>query len=264
MTPAADAGDGVEFDAMRGGVARRARGCREEHDRSAVTDLAAILFPDAAVDDRVVALIRGEARVLENPLASLGIRVALRVGEVDLGDLREVLVSQSITPLVLLGEQAEHVRPGILHALTLVAGPHGGAADVGGRLVAGNVAHLLDADDRGEVVAAGLEVRRGGERREATGGTGALVAARRQSREGRIGGGEEAAEMPLAAEEFRGEIADVRDRHVRGFEPRGLETREDGVAEGIEDLDPVTRPVGRKIGLVTTEDIGVAGHGAPP
>ena len=130
-------------------------------------------------------VVGGEARRRERPAARLRVRVAPRVREIDLGDPRQVRLSQPVTALVLVAELAEDVRPREPHVAAFVPGPHCRAADQLRGLLARDVAHLLDADHGREPVAAGLEVRRRREQRQAAGRAGAFVTRRRARRRGR-------------------------------------------------------------------------------
>ncbi len=65
--------------------------------------------------------------------------------------------------------------------------------------------------------------------------------------------GEKAAEMPLPAKELRREIADVRDFNVLRLQGNSIECRLHGIPECVEDLDAISRPVLRKVGLISPQ-----------
>ena len=75
---------------------------------------------------------------------------------------------------------------------------------------------------------------------------------RRQSGKSRMQGSEKAAEVTLFAEQLGNKVTNMRDLHSR-FEIDDIECGVDGVPESVEYLDPVTRPVLGKIGLVSTQ-----------
>ena len=131
-----------------------------------------------------------------------------------------MLLLQAVAAVVLVGDVAEHARPREARVGVLVAVPHRRPADELRGLVAGHVAHLLDAEHRGEAVASGLDIGGGGEQREAAGCARAFVSRGGNAGEGGIAGGEQAAEMTLLAEQLGGEVADVRDFDLRRLEIR--------------------------------------------
>ncbi len=104
-------------------------------------------------------------------------------------------VVDAVAAVVLLGEQVEHVRPDERDALGLVADP-GRSAQVQARLVAGDVALLLGAEDERAVVPAGLDLRHRGEHGDAAGRAGGLVARRGHTPESGLDRGRHPAQVP--------------------------------------------------------------------
>ncbi|MFO1427003.1 MAG: hypothetical protein U1F11_08515 [Steroidobacteraceae bacterium] len=142
-----------------------------------------------------------------------------------------------------------------------MAVPHRRAADVDGGLVAGHVAHLLDADHGGEAIAPSLDLGARRERGDAARGAGRLVPRGRDAGQCRIARREEAAEMPLAAEQLGREVADVRNLDVLRLELHGIEPGGHGVAERVEEFAAVALPVLGEVALPAAEDVDVASHG---
>ena len=159
----------------RPGVLRCPRAVGQEDDRRAVGDLAAILLADASLDDRICLVVGRKAAPAERPAARLRIRITPCVCEIDLGDPGQVRIVEPEAAFVFVTELAEDVRPREPHVAAFVPGPHCRSADVLRRLLARDVAHLLDADYRREPVAPGFEVRHRREQRKTAGGTGAFV-----------------------------------------------------------------------------------------
>ncbi len=155
--------------------------------------------------------------------------------------------------VVLTSEPIEHRRPQIASALPFAAAPRGGAQVIR-RLLAGDVAHLLDAGDAGQVVVTGLEIPHRGQERDGSGSARRLVTARRHAGEGRMQTGEEAAEVPLAGEELAGEVPDVGDLHRLRRHPGVLERAADGGPEHLEEPLAGAAVVVGEVGLVTAED----------
>ena len=158
----------------------------QDDARRAVGDLRAVLALDAPGDRPGSWPSPGRSRRPRSTSAGLGVRVALGVGEVDPGDLGQVLVVEAVAALVLVAELAEQGRPRVLDALGLAGHPRGRAEVLlDGERIRG--AHQLDAEDQRAVVAPGLDVGHGGQHRHAPRRAGRLVAHRRQAGEGRVG-----------------------------------------------------------------------------
>jgi hypothetical protein len=136
-----------------------------------------------------------------------------------------------------------------------VASPHRRLADQRRGLVAGHVAHLLDADHGREAVAAGLELGGGGEGGEAARGAGALVAGGGDAGEVGMGGGDQAAEVALVAEQLGGEVADVGGLEVARFEVDGAEALLEHFPQPIGELAATARPVGGEVRLIAPEHV---------
>jgi hypothetical protein len=111
------------------------------------------------------------------------------VGEVNRGDAAQVLVAQAVAFGVEVGHLAEQADPREAGVLGLAAHPRR-RAQVFRRLLARYVAHLLDADDTGQVVAARLQVGHCRQRRHAARRARRLVAGCGQAVERRMQRGE--------------------------------------------------------------------------
>ena len=172
-----------------------------------------------------------------------------------------MFVAQAVPALVLARQFAEDMGPGVLDADAFVPSPHRRGADQLRGLVTGDIAHLFDADHRGEPVAAGFDLRPGCERSEAAGGAGALVAGGGDAGEPGKRCCQESTEVALIAEEFAREVADMGGVEVLRLEAGGREALLQHFAHTVGQLPPVARPVRREVGLVATEDIDAAAHG---
>ena len=131
-------------------------------------------------------------------------------------------------------------------------------------LVARHVAHLLDADHRGEAVAPGLELGGGGESGEAARGAGAFVARGRNAGEIRVRGGDEAAEVALVAEQLGREVADVGGFEVARLEVDRSQALFEHFAQSIGKLTATARPMGGEVRLIAPEHVNRGCHGPPP
>ena len=172
-----------------------------------------------------------------------------------------MFIAQTVPPLVLARQLAEDMGPRVFDADAFVSGPHRGGADELRGLVAGDIAHLFDADHRGEPVAAGFDLRPGCERSEAAGGAGALMAGGGDAGETGQRCCQQATEVPLVAEEFAREVADMGGVEVLCLEAGGREALLQHIAHAIGQFPPVAGPVRREVGLVATQDIDAAAHG---
>src|SRR5215469_1319424 len=136
MAPTEDARNVAELLAVALGPRARELFRGEENGDRAVGDLRAIAHLDAAADDRVKLALALRVALAHEPVASLRVRIALGVGVVDRGDVREVLVLQAVTLVVLVAEAAEQFWEWELDSLGLALVPRRGAEIVaaGGRI----------------------------------------------------------------------------------------------------------------------------------
>jgi hypothetical protein len=163
-------------------------------------------------------------------------------------------VVQPVAAVIFVGEVGEGARPQEAGVLELVAGP-GGGAQVLGRLLARNVAHLLDADDAGQVVAAGLDLGRRGQDGDAARGAGRLVARGRQAVERGVDQAEHAAQQALAREQLGGEVADMAGLDVLGIQIDGGQPLAHASLEGVGQLAALAAPVGGEVALPAAQHI---------
>ena len=165
-----------------------------------------------------------------------------------------MLVLQPVALVVLVAELAEELRERELDALGLLLVP-GRGAEVVAAFGRGDGLHLLDADDAGQVVPAGLDLGEGGQHRDAARGTRGLVARRRQPAEGGVDLDEERAEVSLLAVELRREVAYVRDLHVPWLRRWCLEGALHALAHQRREMLPLLRPVAGEVGLIAAEKV---------
>ena len=152
MAPAEDARHVVERLAVAFGPRARKFLRREEERDRAVGDLRAIADFDAAADDLVEFAFVLRVTLAHEPVASLRVRIALRVGVIHRRNVREVFILEAVALVVLVAEPAEQFRKRELDSLGFALVPRRGAEDVAadGRI---DGLHLLDADHAREVVA---------------------------------------------------------------------------------------------------------------
>lgn len=246
--------------AERPGVLRRPFRRGQDHGGRPVRHLTAIGLAHPALDDRIGLIVGGEAGVGEGVVARLGVRVALGVVEIDLGDAAQVRLIDAVALVVLVGQVGEGARPDIGGVAELMAGP-GRRAQIFGARLAGDIAHQFDAQHQGRAVMAGLNVRHGRQQGQTARGAGALVPRRRQVAEAGLGLGEEAAQQALTGEQVADEVADMADVDVLGIQTRGLQPAVHGLAEAVEHLLALARPVAPEVRLPAAQNIG---HGSSP
>src|ERR1019366_742405 len=186
MAPSEDARKVFDLPAVALGPRGRKLLRREEDDRSAIGHLRAIANLNPA-RDYLAGFGLGLRIALGGwPAARLRQRIVPRVGIIHRRDSREIFVLEPEALVVLVAEAAEQPRKGIFLAFALALVPSCRTEEVAaGRSV--NGLHLLQTDDRGEVVAAGLNLGGGRQNRDRSRGARGLMTAGRNAGEGRIG-----------------------------------------------------------------------------
>jgi hypothetical protein len=239
------------------GVLRR----REDHRGRAVSDLRAVVAPQATPDHRVVALVFLERVLREVPTPGLCVRVTARVLEAAARERREMLGFEPVAPVVLVAERGEDLGPDHGDAVRLERHPCGGT-EVRHRIAGRHVAHHLDPNDASDVVAICLEVGHRGQHRDAAGRARSFMAGRRQADKRGIGLDEEAAEVTLAAVDLRREVRDVPHLHVGRIHARVQERTLHRLGEQRREIRSLTAPAAREVGLRATEhEDGRGAHG---
>ena len=186
-------------------------------------------------------------------------RGAACVAVVDLGDAREVFLLEAEALLIDVAQAGEQPREGEFDALRLAVIPGCGAEVVAtGRRIDG--LHLLNAEDEGRVIAAGLDLGGAHQHRDAARSAGRLVAGGRHSREAGIQLSEEAAQVALVAVELRREITDVRDFDLGRVARNGVQGAAHRLAEGVGEVLALLVPVAGEVGLVAAEDVDGCAH----
>ncbi len=259
MAPALDPREALERNAPLVGIGPRPTLGGQKHHGRAVGHLAAVLLAGAALDHGIGRVVVREGLGRKPPVAGLGVGIAAAVGEVVPRDRHQVLVVQPVTAVVLVGQVGEGPGPQEAGVLELLADPRGRAQVLGG-LLAWDIAHLLDADHAGQIVAASLDLGGGRQDRHATGGAGRLVARGRQAVQSGMDEAKEPAQQPLAREQLSGEITDMTRVDVLGIQIDGGQTLADRLREGIGQRHALSRPIGREIALPSAEDVD---HGRP-
>ena len=252
MTPSSDHREVVEGGALTAGVVGGKLRRRQHHCGRAVGDAAAVLLAQPPFDDRIQVVVLGEASGPEQPVARLRIRVPLRVGEVDFGDARQVRVVEPVAVAVHVGDLAEEVGPRERRVRRFTADPRRRPQMFRGRLPV-DVAHELDTDDQGAVVASRFEVghrRERGDAARCTGRCGKLA-------EGRIDRRDESAELRLATEQLSGEVADVSDADVRGGDAGLVERTEHRLGHQLVEIATGCGPVAGEVRLGAPQDVDV-------
>ena len=160
---------------------------------------------------------------------------------------------EAVTPVVLVGEFAEHVRPHELGVLALVADP-GRGGEVLGRLRSWDVAFLLDADDQDAVVAAGLDVGHGAQDGDAAGRAGRLVAGGGLAPQRIVDRGGHGAQLALAGEQLPERVPDVDGFYFAGVGVRAVEGAGHRLGDHVGDLQALARVIPRVVALVAARD----------
>ena len=202
-------------------------------------------------------------QVRHGPAAGLRVGIRSRVGEVQLGDRAQVGLVEAVPPVVLVGDAGEHVGPHELGVGALVADP-GGRAEVLGGGVARHGLLQLDADDQRGLVGAGPQVGDRGQRRDAAGRAGGLVAGRRGVPQPVVHGGGHRAEVALAGEQLTEGVGDVHDVDRGGVHPRGGERGIDHFGGQIGEIEALAGQVAAEVALVAAEDPDVGGAAHEP
>ena len=123
------------------------------------------------------------------------------------------------------------------------------------RFRSADIAHLLDADDASEIVAAGFDFSGCREDGDAAGSARRFVAHGGDAVELRFGEREEAAEMALSVEELASEVADMAGFNVFCCEMRRVEAVRERIGERVGDRPAFAGPVLREITLPAAENV---------
>src|SRR5579872_10513 len=227
---------------------------REENRRRAVGDLRAVAHLNASADDLVELRFGLRVTLAHEPVAGLRERISLGIRVVGCGNLREILVLQPVTFVVLVAEASEQLRERKLDALGFLLVPRRGAEEVAaGRRIDG--LHLFHADHAREVVAARFDLRRRGENRDRAGGACGFMAAGRESVECGIDLEEKRADMSLMRIQFGGEVADVRGLDFLRINLCGVERAEHGFAHRAYKMFTFLGPVAGEVSLRSTQNV---------
>ena len=72
--------------------------------------------------------------------------------------------------------------------------------------------------------------------------------------------GKKATQVPLPTKQLGDEVADVRNVHIVGIQIHSIKGRLYRIPKSVEQLDAIPRPVLRKVGLITTQQIHSFSH----
>ena len=255
MAPAADPGQILQPLAPGRGPFRRPPGGREEDHRRPVGHLTAVQLSGPSLHHRVQGIVLGETVLREAPLPGLGIGIATAIGEVDLRDPQHMGGVEAVAALVFLRQVGEGSRPRELRIQIFVPRP-GRRPQVLRRLLAGDIAHLLDADDAGEVVASRLDLRRRRQDGHAAGRAGRLVPGGGHAVEVRVNEAEEAPEQPLSGKQVSDEVTHMAALDVLWLQSRGVQAMAHHVGEDVRQFEALPGPVRGEVRLPAAQDIG--------
>src|SRR5260370_11001700 len=153
MAPSEDARQIVEPDSaplrILGGELLRG----EEEYGASIGHLGAVPDLDAAGDGLIELALLLRVAFAHDPATRLRERIAPGVVEVDRRDVREMLVLESETLVVLVAQPAEQAREGIILALAFALVPSGRTEEITTRHAIDGF-HLLEPDHCGDIVAA--------------------------------------------------------------------------------------------------------------
>ena len=165
-----------------------------------------------------------------------------------------MLVLQAVALVVLVTELAKELGEGSVDTFSFFLKPRG-RPEVRSARARINRLHLFDPDDRLQVVATGFDLSRRSEESDRARSACGFVAARRQSREGRVDLREERTEVTLHAVELGGEVANVRALDFFRCDLANLKCSFNTFAHQRGKVLIFLRPVPCKIRLVTTQDV---------
>src|SRR5216683_38365 len=237
MAPSEDARQIVEPDSVPlrilGGELLRG----EEEYGASIGYLGAVPDLDTAGDSLIELTLLLRVGFAHDPATRLRERIAPGVGEVDRGDVREILVLESETLVVLVAQPAKQPREGIILALAFALVPSGGAEKVTARLAVDGF-HLLETDHCGDVVAVRFYLGGRGQNCDRTRRARSLMAAGGQPCKNRIGFKEKCAELALL-----------------GIELSGCERIVNRLTHDGDEMLAFLGPVAGEVALCSAEDI---------
>src|SRR6266849_5003586 len=225
----------------------------EEHGAS-IGHLRAVPDLDAAGDGLIELTLLLRVAFAHDPATRLRERIAPGVGEVDRGDVREMLVLEPEALVVLVAQPAKQPREGIILALAFALVPSGGAEKVTARLAVDGF-HLLETDHCGDVVAVRFYLGGRGQNCDRTRRARSLMAAGGQPCKNRIGFKEKCAELALLGIELSGEVADVSGLNLSRFELGGCERIVNRLTHDGDEMLAFLGPVAGEVALCSAEDI---------
>src|ERR1035437_6350687 len=233
----------------------------DQHDTGpTIGDLAAVITPHPPDHRRVRLVVGGEALRRGRPPAGRRPGCGLGVGDVRSGDAVQMLITQAITPVVLLGDLREGIRPDKVLPPSLVPDPRS-RRRVTRTISPRHVSLNPHPESQGDVITARLKISHRCHDRHTPRRTGRLMAGRGNTGQLRDHAGHHGTQMALLDVELPHRVTDMNDLNLVSGDSGVRQSAGGGLPHEVADLQRLLGEVTGKVTLVPANDPDGLLHG---